>query len=398
MPATMGGIETRTTVPGVGAEQAIGIPGAVVVDLRSPAEFAEDHLPGAVSVPLFDDVERAVIGTLYKKESPEAAFAEGRAVTRGRIGSLVTEVAALAGWDLPASDLSARVDSFCEGGLAGLGESLQVESAERLPERPVIFHCWRGGMRSRSVTAFLRGLGLQRSVVLTGGYRAWRQHVTEALAAWEAPPTFVLRGLTGVGKTLVLRELERIRPGWTVDLEGLAGHRSSILGMVGQEPCSQKAFETRLERRLAAGFPGPCVFEGESRKVGDVTLPERAWAALIGGTNIRLTAPEEVRVRVLIDDYLLGGEGEEAAARRAEMRTRLPFIEKRLGASAWDGRLVGLLDAGQDAELTRLLLEHYYDPLYLHSEKGRSHAATIDTSDPAAAAQAVAECIEAGLD
>jgi tRNA 2-selenouridine synthase len=276
-----------------------------------------------------------------------------------------------------------------ESGIEALGEALETRPAE-LPTRPVVLHCWRGGLRSRSVVAFLRALGLERAVGLVGGYKAYRGLVLEQLAAWEAPPSFVLRGLTGVGKTLVLTELERLRPGWTVDLEGLAGHRSSILGMVGREPCSQKTFDTRLTARLRSGFPGPVVFEGESRKIGDAILHERVWSALRGGVNFELTAPLERRVAVLKADYLV------TDACRTELRGQLPFIEQRLGPRKWDGVLTGLLDQDRVDELVELLLEHYYDPLYKHSETDRAYAARIDTCDPERAAAEIAAWIEAG--
>jgi tRNA 2-selenouridine synthase len=200
-----------------------------------------------------------------------------------------------------------------------------------------------------------------------------------------------LRGLTGVGKTLVLREIERLRPGWTVDLEALAGHRSSILGMVGLEPRSQKAFETGLYARLREGFPAEVVvFEGESRKVGDAILPEPVWSALQGGTNLELVAPTARRVEVLVADYLAHEES------RAELARELPFLEERLGPKKWRGELVRLLESGRERELVEILLERYYDPLYRHSETGRAHAATIDATDPEAAARACVELVERG--
>ncbi|MCZ6597033.1 MAG: tRNA 2-selenouridine(34) synthase MnmH [Planctomycetota bacterium] len=380
--------DTRTAVPVVAPEAVLEAPDAVAIDLRSPKEFAEDHVPGAVNVPLFNDVERAVIGALYHRSSPERAFEEARAITRAKIGALVRDLAAAAGWELPLADLEERVERITSGGLACMEEELAPMALAEPPERPVLLYCWRGGLRSRSVTALVRELGLERAVALEGGYKGWRRHVMESLAAFEPPPVFVLRGLTGVGKTLVLRELERIRPGWTVDLEALAGHRGSILGMVGLEPCSQKAFETRLCARLAAGFPGPCVLEGESRKIGDAVLPARVWEALDGGVNVLLETPLEGRVDVLIADYLACQEN------RAMLREQLPFIEERLGRSKWSGELVRLLDGGRERELVRVLLERYYDPLYRHSETGRTYATKADASDPARAARAVAAWIE----
>ena len=388
MSAAPDSTSPRVRIPTVSVERVLRVSDRVVIDLRSPSEFAEDHVPGARNVPLFDDVERAVVGTLYRQSSPQAAFEEGRARTGERIGSLVREIAAITGWALPDADCEKIVERMCEGGIAALEGGLEPAPITELPDRPVALYCWRGGLRSRSVVALLRELGLARALCLDGGYRAYRRFVRERLETWDPPPAFVLRGLTGVGKTLVLRELERRRPDWTLDLEQLAGHRSSILGMVGLEPCTQKTFDSRLVERLGRGFPGLCVMEGESRKVGDSILPPRVWSALSGGTDLELVAPEGRRVEVLVEDYLAREEN------RAELVDRLPFIERRLGKRKWAGVLVGLLEERREDELVRLLLEHYYDPLYLHSEGERAYATSIDSADPARAAEDIARWIE----
>jgi tRNA 2-selenouridine synthase len=385
MTARQASSTPATQIPAVSAADALRA--ATVIDLRSPSEFAQDHLPDAANVPLFDDTERALVGTLYRRRSPAAAFDEAREIARGRVRDLVAEIGRVAGFAPPAEDFEARLLAMTEDGIEGLEGSLEARPGE-LPEDAVVLHCWRGGLRSRSVVALLRALGLDCAVVLEGGYRAYRAEVVRAIAELELPPAFALRGLTGVGKTLVLRELERQRPGWTIDLEGLAGHRSSILGMVGLEPCTQKTFESRLLQRVRAGLGEAVVLEGESRKVGDVVLPERVWHALSEATNVELTAPPERRVRVLLDDYLATGGS------RAELRERLPFIEQRLGPVKWDGALTGLLDEGRDEELVLVLLERYYDPLYRHSERGKRYAATIDSSDPERAAREIAALVE----
>jgi tRNA 2-selenouridine synthase len=187
----------------------------------------------------------------------------------------------------------------------------------------------------------------------------------------------------------VLREIEGLRPGLTLDLEGLAGHRSSILGMVGLEPCTQKVFDTRLAERLRGGFPGALIVEGESRKVGDSILPEAVWAALQTGTHLFLEAPIAHRIRVLIDDYLVREEN------RGQLRAQLPFIERRLGPKQWDGELVRLLDEGREEELVEILLERYYDPLYVNSEQGRACAARFDATDVGSAAREVLAWVDA---
>jgi tRNA 2-selenouridine synthase len=361
---------------------------ALVIDVRSPSEFEADHVPGAINAPLFDDEQRERIGTLYARESPESAFDEARARVIERVEALVREVASASGWHAPAADLGVEVERLTRGGLATIERTFAPSTIERLPERAVLACCWRGGLRSRSVVALLRELGHERVVGIAGGYKSYRRATVAALEGWNAPRAYALRGLTGVGKTLVLRELERLRPSWTVDLEALAGHRSSVLGAVGFEPCSQKTFESRLAARLARGFGGPVVLEGESRKVGDAIVPRRVWAALEGATSIELTAPLERRVQVLIDDYLAHPD------HRGELEPEVAFLEARLGHRGQSRHLVELLRTHRERELVEALLELYYDPLYRHSEQGRAYATSIDASDPARAAREVATWIE----
>jgi len=363
------------TVPTARFVQVLEAREVCVVDLRSPGEFAADHAPGALNIPLFDDLERALVGTLFKQRSPQSAFDEGREIVVGRIEALVAEIAAVSGRDSTSDDLVARVREMTAGGLDQVNRSFGCEEAPVLPGGALVICCWRGGLRSSSVVALLRSLGWQDVFVLAGGYKGYRTHVLEELEAWCAPPAFVLRGCTGVGKTLVLREIERCKPNWTLDLEGLAGHRSSILGMVGLEPCSQKLFDSRMSARLRAGFAKQVVLEGESRKVGDVIVPRTVWEALDGGTNLYLVAPMEYRIGTLLEDYLATTES------RTQLRGQLPFIEARLGQNKWSGELVRRLDDGREAELVEILLERYYDPLYQNSEAQREYTVTLDASD-----------------
>ena len=223
--------------------------GVTIIDLRSPGEYAEDHLPGAVNLPLFDNAERALIGTLYKQASPEAAFAEARELVREHVGGLVEAIAERAGRSRPSEDLRRLVERLTEGGFEGTNRTLRIAPGAALSDGALVVHCWRGGMRSASLARLLRELGWSDVYILEGGYKSYRKQVLAELEGWQAPPSFVLRGSTGVGKTLVLRAIEQVRPGWTLDLELHAGHRSSILGMVGLEPCNQKTFDSRVAAR-----------------------------------------------------------------------------------------------------------------------------------------------------
>ena len=365
----------------------------VVIDLRSPSEFAEDHVDGAWNVPLFDDDQRALVGTLYRRVSPAAAFERGRELVEERIEELVLAIAELAGWTPPRADLRARVRELTADGYAGFAGELTTRAIDAkeldFARAPIVLCCWRGGMRSRSVTLLLRELGLSRACVAAGGYRAWRQLVAQDLERFEAPPTFVLRGLTGVGKTLVLRELERIRPRTTLDLEDCARHRSSILGMVGLEPVGQKTFESRVRARITHGFDRVLVVEGESRKVGDVVVPPRVWSALDGGTSLELVASTERRVEVLRNDYLARPENAQ------ELLPRLAYLDERIAREPGTPTLVERFRAGAVDEVVRELLERWYDPRYRHGEQGRRYAATFDATDPERCARAISAWIDA---
>jgi tRNA 2-selenouridine synthase SelU len=286
-------------VPGVDARSLLALHQRVVIDLRSPEEFREDQVPGSLNVPLFEDEERALIGLLYKSLSPDEAFRRGLELVRGRLAELVRKICSAAGEPVPAADPVAIFEDLTRQGMAAMEARLAMQRLPQPPANPIVLHCWRGGLRSRSVAALLQSLGLRRTVVLEGGYRAWRTVMVEHIERWQPQPVFVLRGLTGVGKTLVLRAIEAQRPGWTLDLEELAGHRSSMLGAVGLEPVSQKRFESRLAQRLSA-LRGPCVvMEGESRKVGDRIIPANVFLALESGTALGLETPVEERLRIL---------------------------------------------------------------------------------------------------
>ena len=359
------------------------------IDLRAPVEFEDDHLDGAVNVPLFENETRSFVGLLYKQFSPDAAFNEARAAVVERIDGIVARVADVAGWQAPPGDHRSRVRAMTAGGIDRLERDLEPRGAGTVPEGGVVLMCARGGLRSRSVVALLRALGLERAVGLEGGYRAIRHDVMAALERWSPPGRVVaLRGLTGVGKTLLLRRIEELRPGVTLDLEGLAGHRGSLLGMVGLRPVTQKSFESALAARLREGFTGDVmVVEGESRKVGDSVVPARVWDALQGATNVEVVASVPRRVEVLSEDYL----ADPGALPR--LREQLDAVAARMDEAP---PLAEMLDRGETDALVELLLERYYDPLYRRSESGRAYAVTVDADDVDRAAREVLRFIDAG--
>ena len=340
------------------------------VDLRSPAEFAHDHLPGAISVPLFDDAQRAVVGTLYHQDSQESAYDQGLAFAESAMPDLLSQMlgrsVAEAEWRRGFGEIGEKLRS---------GQEAVGFSREAPPPGPrLALYCWRGGMRSRSVAALVQAMG-EPVLLLEGGYKAYRGWVRDQIEQLEVQPVVVLRGPTGVGKTEILARVESASPGTTLCLESLAQHRSSILGAVGKEPVSQPAFETRLLERLGEMGPGPWFVEGESRKVGDVILPAKLYQAMESGVQWLLQATTETRVRNLMEDYLADDGAVEA------IRAKLPFLEGRIGPK-WVGQLDAWMAEGRAAEVTEVLLERYYDPLYAHSDRRRAWSARFQVEAP----------------
>ncbi|MHC4380180.1 MAG: tRNA 2-selenouridine(34) synthase MnmH [Planctomycetota bacterium] len=349
-------------IPALSYAETRSLEGLRWVDLRSPAEFAHDHVPGAVSVPLFDDAQRAVVGTLYHQDSQESAYEQGLAFAESAMPELLSK---MLGRSVNEAEWRQGFGEIGEQMRSGQ-DAVTFSKSEPGPGPRLALYCWRGGMRSRSVAALVHALG-EPVLLLEGGYKAYRSWVRDQVARLEVPQLIVLRGPTGVGKTEILARIEKASSGTTLCLEGLAQHRSSILGAVGKEPVSQPAFDSRLLERLRAMGPGPWFVEGESRKVGDVILPAKLYQAMEDGVQWRLDAETPTRVRNLMEDYLVDAGAVEA------IRAKLPFLEGRIGPK-WVGQLDSWMAEGRAAEVTEVLLERYYDPLYAHSDRRRDWA------------------------
>jgi tRNA 2-selenouridine synthase len=296
-----------------------------ILDVRSPAEFADDHLPGARNVPVLDDAERARIGTLYKQVSPFEAK---------RIGAA-----------LVARNIALHVEGF-----VGTLRSW----------RPLVV-CWRGGKRSGAMAHVLREIGWDART-LEGGYKAYRRYVVEALE--RLPRRFVFRvvhGATGSGKSRLLGALETAGA-QVLDLEALAAHRGSVLGALpDRAQPSQKMFESRLLATLGALDPGRPVFvEGESRRIGQVQLPTALIESMRAAACVRLDADLETRVALLLEEYRHFFADLSALNAQLDCLVDLhsrPIIErwKTLAAQgAWPA-------------LVTHLLEEHYDPAYRRS-------------------------------
>ena len=323
-----------------------------VIDVRSPSEFAEDHLPGAINLAVLDDAERARVGTIYVQDS--------RFLAR-RIGAAL---------------IAANVARHLESVLADKGPKW----------RPLVY-CWRGGMRSGAMATILSQIGW-RVGVLDGGYRAWRRAVVAELCDSDAPlPLIAIDGATGVGKTAILKALAD-RGAQTIDLEGLARHRGSVFGADadGRQPM-QKGFESALFDALRRfDLSRPIYVEAEANRIGRIVLPRRIAAALRAAPRVRIIASPAARAAFLVRAYsdVLTSPGFLARA-----IGRLKPFHARDRIAEWNA----LADAGAHDVLAMSLMERHYDPAYARAQRGGgptireiSLAALADADIDAAAA------------
>jgi tRNA 2-selenouridine synthase len=297
-----------------------------IIDARSPAEFAEDHVPRAVSLPVLDDAERARVGTLYQQVSPFAAKKLGAALVAKNI----------------ARHLEAALADRPKGW------------------RPLVY-CWRGGKRSGAFAHVLREIGWDAHT-LDGGYKAYRQWVAVRLAEVPAGLRFrVVHGVTGSGKSRLLKALASAGA-QVLDLEDLAAHRGSVLGQFpGRPQPSQKMFESRLLAELAGLDPARTVYvEGESKKIGQLQVPEALMRAMRAAECVLLDADVATRIALLTEEY------RHFLADRRTLDAQLDCLAGLHGrerVAAWKA----LAAQGAWQELVGRLLEEHYDPAYRRS-------------------------------
>lgn len=323
----------------------------MLIDVRSPGEFAEDHVPGATNLPVLSNEERAEVGTIYVQESRFKARRIGAAYVARNVA-----------------------------------HHLQAALADRPGGFAPLVYCWRGGMRSNAMATILSQVGW-RTTVLSGGYRTYRRHVTARLYDGRLSHRFVLLdGETGSAKTEILARLAA-RGAQTLDLEDLAAHRGSLFGAIpGRPQPSQKLFESRLLAALDALDPArPVIAEAESSKIGDRMLPPALWTRLAEAPRIELQAQATDRARYLVQAYgdLIGDR-----ARLEDAFGRLPVHPSRERIAGWRA----LADAGDFETLVGAVMALHYDPAYLRARKkhGRPPLRTIPLPGLDAASQEAA--------
>lgn len=291
----------------------------ILLDVRSPGEYGQGHIPGAISFPLFSDAERALVGTCYKQQGKEQALELGLELVGPKMAGFIKQARKLA------------------------------------PERRLAVHCWRGGQRSASMAWLFRQAGFEVAT-LEGGYKNYRRFVLEGFQ--DVPlDLLVVGGRTGSGKTKILKELALLGE-QIIDLECIAHHKGSSFGSIGEaaQPTVEQ-FENDLFHALCALDPSRRVWiENESRSIGRVYIPAAFWEKMRHSPLLNVHIPEDVRIENLLQDYVLTDKSElEAAFLR---------IDRKLGGQHLKAALEAL-QADDFATAARIAL-HYYDKTYQH--------------------------------
>jgi len=300
-----------------------------IIDVRSESEFAEDRVPGAINLPVLNDAEREKVGTLYKQVCPFEARKVG--------ASLVAQ---------------------------NIAKHLDTHFANKDKNYHPLVYCWRGGQRSNSMALVLNQIGWQVTV-LEGGYKTYRAYVRDHLQHLPQQLTYrVLCGLTGSGKTHILRRLAQ-RGVQVLDLEGLANHRGSLLGQewegkLSPQP-SQKHFESLLVQELQRLDASQSVWvEAESNKIGQVYLPLSLWQQMKQASCVEVQLPQAGRIEWLLQQY------PHLIAHPELLKRKLDRLKSRYGREKLN-EWYSLIDAGQWHALVGDLLAYHYDPTYSRS-------------------------------
>ncbi len=342
-------------------QESLKLKDSIYIDARTKAEYEEATIPGAVNIELLNHEERKIIGTIYKQQSPKKAKLKGVELVSPKIPDLIAEV----------NHLSQKYNNL-------------------------IIFCSRGGLRSKSLAEFsdLAGIEVYR---LEGGYKHYRHYIMDKLEKYEFKGEIVvLHGNTGVGKTYILKEMENLGAN-IIDLEGIANHRGSAFGSIGlEEPYNQKYFESLLWEELKdKDQKNRVIFvEAESRRVGHSVIPEFFHKKMKAGEDLLINASMQKRVENIYLEYIRDIESNQSEFidRVLESLTAIKkYLIKKAGKDSYF-KLLNLAEAAKFKELTKILLEEYYDPMYEHSQKKvDNYRAEIDAENIEKAAEEIVD-------
>lgn len=301
-------------------EEVLKLKNYVLIDARSPKEFLEQGIPGAVNIPALLDDERAEVGTAYVKQSKEKAKEIGIQRISKRLPEIFKNI----------NELSKKYDRL-------------------------IFYCSRGGMRSGSLEVLFNTLGF-KTMKLQGGYKSYRQYILENIHEINKNKEYiVLHGRTGEGKTKILKKLEE--RGYSVlNLEKMADHKGSFFGGVCEtREQSQKRFDGEIFDRLIKDTKGYFLVESESKRIGNIYINESIYSSIVNGKHLFVSTSMKNRVEIIMEDY--------ADAKISELEECLLKVARYISKERYE-KYHSLLIEGKLAELSEILMEKYYDPLY----------------------------------
>jgi tRNA 2-selenouridine synthase len=291
----------------------------IFIDTRSPKEFKEDHIPNALNLPLFDNEQRATIGLIYKNNQEEA-YSLGLNYLQEKIPHIIQKI-----------------------------NDLNIDKTKE-----IIIYCFRGGMRSKVITKIFNELKF-KVYQLKNGYKSYRAYTLDYLT--NNPINFtpiVLHGLAGSGKTDLIKILKP-----SIDLEGLAQHRSSIFGEIGLKPNTQKMFDSLLFEKLKILENEKYIFiEGESKKIGNVQIPDILFKAMNNGIKVYINTPQEKRNKIIVRDYFTHNKDDL-------IKEKIISLKRALSKKIVDEILLHLTNKNYE-KVSEMLLIHYYDPKYNH--------------------------------
>lgn len=309
-------------------EEALNLTNTIFIDVRSEKEFSEANIPGSINIPILKNEERVAVGRLYRKGSIEEAKTLGLAYASYKLEEIYRKIL----------DLRKKHDN-------------------------IIVYCWRGGMRSKSVFNMLNTLSIKDVYQLIGGYKAYRKFVFNFLEKNIKNYRFiVLHGLTGVGKTIIIKKLkETMVP--TLDFERLAKNSGSVFGRIffeGNAP-SQKQFEALLFHNLYYNDKGFVIVESESKRIGSVKLPDSVIEAMEKGYHILIKTNLENRIKNIHNDYV-----KKDININDKLIKGVKHLNKRLGNKTID-MLIDKINKEEYNFVIQFLIKNYYDPLYKYS-------------------------------